>query len=36
VTIGINQAGYLEGRNFVIEYRWAGAFLPRQPVNGCR
>jgi putative ABC transport system substrate-binding protein len=29
---GLNQAGYVEGRNFVIEYRWAGNQANRLPV----
>jgi hypothetical protein len=28
---GLNQTGYVEGRNFVIEYRWAGNQLDRLP-----
>src|SRR5215467_2085182 len=28
---GLNQAGYVEGRNFVIEYRWAGYQAERLP-----
>src|SRR6516165_10859335 len=28
---GLNQAGYVEGRNFVIEYRWAGNQTNRLP-----
>jgi putative ABC transport system substrate-binding protein len=28
---GLNQAGYVEGRNFVIEYRWAGNQADRVP-----
>src|SRR6266446_9861490 len=28
---GLNQSGYVEGRNFVIEYRWAGNQPDRLP-----
>jgi putative ABC transport system substrate-binding protein len=28
---GLNQSGYVEGRNFVIEYRWAGNQADRLP-----
>ena len=28
---GLNQSGYVEGRNFVIEYRWAGNQAERLP-----
>src|SRR5947209_9549757 len=28
---GLNQAGYVEGRNFVIEYRWTGNQADRLP-----
>src|SRR5215831_20782025 len=28
---GLNQTGYAEGRNFVIEYRWAGNQADRLP-----
>src|SRR5262249_46350714 len=28
---GLNQTGYVEGRNFVIEYRWAGNQVDRLP-----
>jgi putative tryptophan/tyrosine transport system substrate-binding protein len=29
---GLNQTGYAEGRNLVIEYRWAGSQADRLPV----
>jgi len=29
---GLNQSGYVEGRNLVIEYRWAGNQADRLPV----
>ena len=28
---GLNETGYVEGRNFVIEYRWAGNQAARLP-----
>src|SRR5262249_55570732 len=28
---GLNQSGYVEGRNVVIEYRWAGNQADRPP-----
>jgi putative ABC transport system substrate-binding protein len=28
---GLNQSGYVEGRNLVIEYRWAGNETDRLP-----
>src|SRR6516165_2762493 len=28
---GLSQTGYVEGRNFVIEYRWAGNQADRVP-----
>src|SRR5262245_39287573 len=28
---GLNQSGYVEGRNLVIEYRWAGNQADRLP-----
>ena len=31
VRRGLNQAGYVEGRDFVIEYKWAGNQADRLP-----
>ena len=31
VRRGLNQTGYVEGRNFVMEYRWAGNQVDRLP-----
>src|SRR5215831_16511049 len=31
VRRGLNETGYVEGRNFVIEYRWAGNQAARLP-----
>jgi len=31
VRRGLNQTGYVEGRNFVMEYRWAGNQFDRLP-----
>src|SRR5262249_36605316 len=31
VRRGLNQTGYVEGRIFVIEYRWAGSQVDRLP-----
>src|SRR5262245_41908963 len=28
---GLNESGYVEGRNFVVEYRWAGDQADRLP-----
>ena len=28
---GLNQSGYVEGRNFVVEYRWGGNQVDRLP-----
>jgi putative ABC transport system substrate-binding protein len=28
---GLNESGYVEGRNFVVEYRWAGNQIDRLP-----
>src|SRR5262249_17724103 len=30
---GLNQSGYVEGRNLVIEYRWAGNQADRLPAR---
>ena len=34
VRRGLNQTGYVEGRNLVIEYRWAGNQADRLPAWG--
>jgi len=31
---GLNQTGYVEGRNVVIEYRWAGNQANRLSIGG--